>query len=546
MDITKLTRVLHLSDCLALLERIPSEQVTLCYFDPPWYTGQQNYSFLQWEGDSRAETTLESYLIYLSHILEQTRRVLAEDGSLFFHSIPSLAGSVRNTLDYIFGAENFREEIVVQRPWRRNDLRSGTPHEVIYVYSKGDHPKIQPAMRRLSELEIDNKFPKIENGRRYRLLTMVRPGRQPHLQYEWNGYTPVGDRAWQVPLSEMKRLHAAGELEQREYGSPVWRKRFFKPDVDAEALIGNLWTEPEMSYIPAPERFEDQTSFRYTAQRPLALMERIIEMGSERGDVILDPFVGSGSTLVAARKLERIWIGGDASEQAVQLARTRLAAAEPTPSNGPKIIEQAHLEERFSPYSINYKDTIASFSDYRPIKDVFYLDQMVPFEETKHCEFKEITGGSPIRTIINDIDNYVTAFLNTTGGRIFWGVSNMGKVTGVKLKKTERDKLRKDIDSKLAAVQPPVDPTLYLVELHEVHNNFQLVPDCVVVEVVVPKAEAFDLYALADGAEALVKTNSGKRKMTVAEIVDWARRRMPKGRLEDQGVEESEEAAAGV
>jgi Putative DNA-binding domain len=158
----------------------------------------------------------------------------------------------------------------------------------------------------------------------------------------------------------------------------------------------------------------------------------------------------------------------------------------------------------------------------------FILNRLVDVEETRHCEFKEIKGGRPLDTIKNTCDEYVVAFLNSAGGRIFWGIRDSDRcVVGVTLSSAERDALRRTVTDQLHQIKPPISPTAYQVNLYPVYEDEscgKTVDDKYVVEVVAPRVFGSDLYATG-GGQVFVKTDSGKKLLSFQEVQDEIRRR---------------------
>jgi hypothetical protein len=180
----------------------------------------------------------------------------------------------------------------------------------------------------------------------------------------------------------------------------------------------------------------------------------------------------------------------------------------------------------------------------------FIINQPVAVEETRHHEFKEIKGGRPLDTIKNTCDEYVVAFLNSAGGRIFWGIRDADRhAVGVLLSIKERDELRKVVTNKLNQIQPPISPTAYQINLHPVYEDEtceKVVEDRYIVEIVAPDVLAHDLYSTGSG-EVFVRTDSGKRKLNFQEIQDEIRRRhMQEGRPEPLAVDEAKLSNAAL
>lgn len=158
----------------------------------------------------------------------------------------------------------------------------------------------------------------------------------------------------------------------------------------------------------------------------------------------------------------------------------------------------------------------------------FVIDRPVEIEETRHYEFKQIKGGKPLDTIKNTCDEYVVAFLNSAGGRIFWGIRDSDRhAIGITLLSGERDGLRKIVTNQLHQIKPPISPTAYQVNLYPVYEDETCereVADRYIVEIVAPRVFGTDLYATGSG-QVFVKTDSGKKLLSFQEVQDEIRRR---------------------
>ena len=160
----------------------------------------------------------------------------------------------------------------------------------------------------------------------------------------------------------------------------------------------------------------------------------------------------------------------------------------------------------------------------------FVLNQQVPIEETRHYEFKEISSSAgAVDSIVNTSDEYAVAFLNSEGGRIYWGIRDKDRtVAGVRLSYQDRDKVRRNLSVKLSQTEPRVDPSQYRVEIHEVHDEHgKKVPDICVVELVVPAADSSAPY-YTGGGELWVKVDGNKQKLKGPALIDFIRRRIEK------------------
>lgn len=156
----------------------------------------------------------------------------------------------------------------------------------------------------------------------------------------------------------------------------------------------------------------------------------------------------------------------------------------------------------------------------------FTFNKPVPLEETRTCEFKEVKGEEAIRAINRLISIYVVAFLNSEGGRIYWGIRDDDRcVVGVKLSYRQRDALRRAILDKAMRIQPAISPSAYRITFHPVFDGKRNIEDLYVVEVHVPEPKTRMLYFTESG-EVYVKTEAGKKKLSGLEIQDEILRRL--------------------
>lgn len=164
-----------------------------------------------------------------------------------------------------------------------------------------------------------------------------------------------------------------------------------------------------------------------------------------------------------------------------------------------------------------------------PTQIRFVQDQPVPFEETRFYEFKEIKGRHPANRITKDSDEYAVAFLNSEGGRIFWGVRDSDRITvGVTLNDQKRDEVRRIVSEKLGSIDPPVSVEDWQLELHQVYNlHGETLEDLWVVELLVPSLQKRDVFYTNSG-ELFVKTEGGKQKLLGPQVTEFIR-----GRLQD-------------
>lgn len=306
------TNVLFACDALSLLERLDSEVVTLVYLDPPWNTASGlDFNVTK----SKKMSNDNEHASYLSKIVQQVRRVLTCDGSLFVHWSLISPLDVRLVMDQVFG-DRAKNEIT----WYRKRLvnltsqRLKVDNEFILIYSKADIPVYNPVYRALSP-EEKSAYPLTDERGYYRVVELtVRSGR-PIAQYKWRGFKLPSNISWKFPLDKLEDFAQDNRIYFPSDGDLPRLKQYI--DEKPRTQIGATWDDIP-SDAPSHERTE------YSTQKPLALMERIVQLASSTGDLILDPFCGSGTTLVAAQSMDRYWWGVDKSDEARQITINRL------------------------------------------------------------------------------------------------------------------------------------------------------------------------------------------------------------------------------
>ena len=250
--------------------------------------------------------SMASYLIYMAQRIFEIHRVLKETGSFYLHCDSTACHYLKVICDMIFGQQNFRNEIVwiygaTARGAKAVAQKLPANHDIILVYSKGAqyiHNRIE-----IPILHDRNNLP-------------------PHIRIDADGRafktSPRGD----YTDASIKKLAAEGRIHKTKNGN-IRIKYFLEIDanvVKENKFIGDSWTDiPDMMHTSRHERTG------YPTQKPLALLRRIIAMGSNAGDVVFDPFCGCATAMVAAQQLGRKWIGIDISPKAAELVGSRLS-----------------------------------------------------------------------------------------------------------------------------------------------------------------------------------------------------------------------------
>ena len=276
--------MLYNDDCLNVLKTMENECIDMVYLDPPFFsqskqtlrdTKGNKYEFTDlW--DSRAE-----YLEYIRLRLSEIKRVLKSSGTVFLHCDTSASHYLRILLDEVFGENNFRSEIIwTYKRWSNSKKGLLPAHQTIFFYSKtnnfcfntlyGDYSPTTNIDQILQERER-NEIGKVS------------------YKYDENGKTVLGKEKKGVPITDL------------------WEIPFLNPK--AKERVG------------------------YPTQKPVELLERIIKISTKENDVVLDPFCGSGTTLVGSKLLGRKFIGIDINPDAIELCKKRLETPFKTSSN---------------------------------------------------------------------------------------------------------------------------------------------------------------------------------------------------------------------
>jgi site-specific DNA-methyltransferase (adenine-specific) len=269
------------------------------------------------------ENDMMAYLAMMAVRLIELHRVLKPTGSLYLHCDPTASHYLKVILDSVFDPRKFQNEISWKRTHAHGDsrLRYANVRDSILFYSKGT-----PFFSRQNTLYSPEYIEKYyrhsdPNGRRYQLVSIRSPNPRPNLTYEYKGVQPHAN-GWAVSREKMEQLDREGRLRFPEKPGQTIREKYYLDEMPG-VPITDSWDD-----IP-PINSQAQERLGYPTQKPVALLERIISASSKPGDVVLDPFCGCGTTVHAAQKLKRQWIGIDVTHLAIALIEHRLKAAFP-------------------------------------------------------------------------------------------------------------------------------------------------------------------------------------------------------------------------
>ena len=302
---------------------VPDELAHLVYIDPPFNTASDRVARRPDNGERRLFTdrfgSVHDYLSWIQPRVEECTRVLRPGGALFVHCDWRTSHYLKVMIDQLLGYENFVNEIVWKRHNGHSDSAQGSRHfgrnaDSILFYGKGArtvwHPQRMPYEK--AYIERVYKYRDEPTGRRYALTDLSAPGGPDNRNpvFPFMGFK----RAWRYSMQQMTNLYDQGRLVITSPGAIPRRKRYL--DEMKGRDVQTIWDD-----IP---RLGSVERVGYPTQKPLALMERIIGCGTDPGHIVLDPFCGSGTTLVAAARMGRRSIGIDQSHAATDLTLQRL------------------------------------------------------------------------------------------------------------------------------------------------------------------------------------------------------------------------------
>lgn len=297
-----------------LLPKI-SGRVDLIYIDPPFGTGQ---IFSDFDNNQAYEDTLvnDKFLSFLRDRLHLLKKCLSKQGSIYLHIDKKIGHYVKIIMDEVFGHKNFINDITRIKCNPKNFKRKafGNYSDMILYYAKNRDEQIWNDLKvPLDQDDIDRLFPKEDDeGYRYTTHPIHAPGvtEDGDTGREWKGMMPPKGRHWRYSREKLSRLDNDGRVEWSTTGNP--RKIVYAKDHKGKK-IQDVW----------PFKDKGKSYVDYPTPKNQDLLERIIKNSSNEGSLVLDCFAGSGSTLIAADKFGRKWIGIDNSDYSLETIRKK-------------------------------------------------------------------------------------------------------------------------------------------------------------------------------------------------------------------------------
>lgn len=295
-------------------------KVTLVYIDPPFGIEHD----FELRGQGRNKPTYkdsfegDEYFKFLWPRLILLKELLSEKGSIYVHLGLEKAGYVKVLIDELFGSENFRNWISRKSCHSKNFTKNqyGSVQDCILFYSKSEMKWSRPYKGVTERMKKEYRYVEEETGRRYMKVPIYANGeRNGKTGEKWRGMDPPEGKHWFTTPEKLDKLDEEGKIVWSSSGNP--RKKVYLDEREG-APVTDIWTD-----------FQDQTNQMqsitgYPTEKNEEMLKRILKASSEKGDIVLDSFAGSGTTLAAAEKLNRRWIGIDNNEEAIKTTTNRL------------------------------------------------------------------------------------------------------------------------------------------------------------------------------------------------------------------------------
>lgn len=286
--------------------------------------------------------TNDTYLQFMYERFTIMRELLKSTGSIWVHCDQSKGHYIKVLLDEVFGPENFINQITWKRTFAHGDMGQGAKHlgrisDYIFIYGVSPSVKLNSVYTPYEQSYIDRVFSgKDDDGRRWQSVSLTAPGgaAKGNPSYEFLGVT----RYWQYSQANMQKLYEQGKIYQSKPGAVPRRKMYLD---EAKGIpLQDIWTDI------VPVQGASAENENYPTQKPLSLLERILSVATDPGDLVFDCFMGSGTTQAAAMKLGRRFIGADINLGAIQITTKRLV------SLSDSLTEQLQDNEKYTSFEV--------------------------------------------------------------------------------------------------------------------------------------------------------------------------------------------------
>lgn len=392
---------LSLCDALVLLERLENESVDLVYLDPPWNTGKE----LSMQNDE--------YLDFIYKILQQAHRVLSPDGNVFLFSNYEQGVDFHMLARKVFEPENRKIDFVIPRK-RISNIHTTTTYDSLIVYGKSSK-RLNTRVKKLTKKEIANLFPFNDSNGAFRKISLfVQNTNQPKRNFEWMGVKPSSGLSWRYSTNKLDELAQKSLIARSENGNPTLKSYATEDDFIVD--VGPIWDD--VSFVGKQV---------YAAEQSRLFAERVLQVGSEAGGIILDPFCGSGTIPVACLQLGRSFIANDSNGEGFRTSMERIENAKPK-GTALALLEEDQVTQLPIVWN-NYRAVSPTEEDA--------IIEMLKSGEGDRVEFKESLIWNHHTNSRNhshqNVLKSIAGFMNSDGGTLLLGVKDDSTLMGLEI-----------------------------------------------------------------------------------------------------------------
>lgn len=385
---------LYFGDNLSILKLLMKDpdvfgKVKLIYIDPPFATNSVFKSRNQKESYMDTLSGVQ-YIEYIRRRLILLRELMAKDGSIYVHLDQNMAFHIKIIMDEIFGQNNFRNWITRKKCNPKNYTRKqfGNISDFILFYSKSNNYIWNRQYIEWDNESVKREYPYIEEktGRRYKKVPIHAPGtRNGETGKPWRGMNPPPGKHWQYVPSKLDEMERKGEIYWSPNGNP--RRKIYLDDSKG-IPVQDIWLDLK----DAHNQMIKITG--YPTEKNPELLNRIIRASSNEGDLVMDCFSGSGTTLAAASDLNRKWIGIDNSIEAIRTTLERIVSG---PQRMGDFVEKENdtmVQEILLPFSDDFDDSKKPLIEKETLKkeNGFGLFSVSSEKQIVYDTLKKVTG----------------------------------------------------------------------------------------------------------------------------------------------------------
>jgi DNA modification methylase len=432
----------------------------LLYLNPPW---SSTSAFSNSSPKLHVDNAIDEYDDFIFKVIQQAHRILKPTGNLFIYSTPSMNVNFHNLIGPIFGSNNFRGEFIIPKKSFKNNIKGFVNnHETIIHYSKSNNFYFNSNVT-MHKSDLEKLFPFEDSNNMFRLINLTLPTFNKNRSFEWKGYKLPPNRGWKYSKEKLNELFQQDKIFIKQDLLLPQLKEYLT-DKTSKSL-DSVWDD-----IPAYEKGDEFNSITQSKD----IIKRIISISTSEGDLMVDPFCGSGITLFVADEIRRNWYGIDNTSGDIDLWKNRL---------------QEYI--KFPKYELLITENL--------IKEKIIWNQYKPLAESEEdIMLKRILNGENDRTefkesllwnhycnrrdesLLKKIIIEIAAFMNSKlGGSLILGVSDNKSIIGLEIdykeansKKANSDGFNLYLNEKIKGMLGPNSANLYRLNHLKVNNKF--------------------------------------------------------------------------